>query len=66
MTDRRVAGYHRAGGSQQEEPRVCLKCGSEFISAGPWNRVCGRCKASESHSPTRHRSQWGKAKALSI
>lgn len=24
-------------------PRVCLKCDNPFPSAGPGNRICGRC-----------------------
>ena len=24
--------------------RSCLSCGAEFLSDGPWNRICPRCK----------------------
>jgi len=30
--------------------RTCLHCGRAFHSAGPFNRVCARCKRSESYS----------------
>jgi hypothetical protein len=29
--------------------RVCLSCRSSFLSDGPWNRICPRCKRRESH-----------------
>lgn len=28
----------------QEKERECLKCEREFMSKGPWNRICSRCK----------------------
>lgn len=27
--------------------RVCLGCGKEFWSDGPWNRICPRCLAQQ-------------------
>lgn len=24
-------------------PRICLSCGEEFKSEGPWNRICSDC-----------------------
>ena len=27
--------------------KMCLACGVEFNSEGPWNRICGSCSASE-------------------
>lgn len=27
------------------ERRVCLRCGKEFSSRGPYNRICPRCTA---------------------
>jgi len=27
--------------------RTCLKCGDDFTSEGPWNRVCAKCKISQ-------------------
>ncbi|GJQ60835.1 MAG: hypothetical protein D8M57_08280 [Candidatus Scalindua sp. AMX11] len=26
-----------------EEKRTCLKCGKEFPSVGPYNRICVKC-----------------------
>jgi len=26
-------------------PRRCLRCGNEFLSQGPGNRICRRCSA---------------------
>lgn len=26
------------------KPRLCLVCGRHFLSDGPWNRICPRCK----------------------
>jgi len=28
----------------QARIRMCLCCGRPFRSAGPWNRICGRCQ----------------------
>jgi hypothetical protein len=30
------------------KPRRCLSCDETFISRGPGNRICGRCKSLES------------------
>lgn len=24
--------------------RSCLRCDKDFLSEGPWNRICGPCK----------------------
>jgi len=29
--------------------RECLSCGAGFLSDGPWNRICSRCKRREGH-----------------
>lgn len=28
---------------QQSSKRPCLRCGSKFLSLGPYNRICKRC-----------------------
>lgn len=34
----------RERGYRNAKPRTCLKCGNEFPSRGPENRICDRCK----------------------
>ncbi len=29
--------------SRQEKERLCLKCGKNFLSKGPHNRICVKC-----------------------
>ena len=29
---------------EDRELRKCLGCGKEFLSQGPWNRLCGECR----------------------
>lgn len=36
---------HRAQAAQKH--RRCLSCSKDFKSTGPGNRVCGRCKSTE-------------------
>ena len=36
---------HRAEATKKQ--RRCLSCSSTFNSAGPGNRICGRCKSLE-------------------
>ena len=33
------------------KPRTCLRCGREFMSAGPWNRRCERCERRDDYLP---------------
>ena len=37
-----------APGSDKRAPRVCLSCDELFMSEGPWNRICGKCKDAQS------------------
>lgn len=31
------------------KPRRCLCCGAEFMSAGPGNRLCSRCRSKDDY-----------------
>ena len=33
--------------------RICLKCNRKFISEGPGNRICPRCKGNGTNRPAR-------------
>lgn len=39
--------------STPKKKRVCLKCGTSFLSAHYGNRVCGSCAAQNSRAATR-------------
>jgi len=28
---------------RQEKARLCMQCGRQFWSSGPWNRLCEQC-----------------------
>jgi hypothetical protein len=30
-------------GGEEVATRLCLSCNQEFLSEGPWNRICPRC-----------------------
>jgi len=32
---------------QDRKTRVCLKCSRTFSSSGPGNRICGKCRTSD-------------------
>ena len=34
--------YHK--GKRKRKKRKCLRCGKEFLSEGPHNRLCSSCK----------------------
>ena len=40
----------RVGGTLK--PRTCLKCNKKFMSDGPWNRHCPKCKKLIERSPS--------------
>ena len=49
MVERRARSRKRRinvgpnGRGSQVKPRTCLGCGVEFLSEGPWNRLCDSC-----------------------
>ncbi len=40
--------------SRQEKERLCLKCGKNFLSNGPHNRICVKCGLINERSKSRH------------
>ena len=39
------------------KPRVCLSCGSSFLSEGTWNRICADCESHQSELGPHARGQ---------
>ena len=46
-------GHRRKIRGPQARPRVCLVCGEEFPSEGPWNRICPDCDKGRDSMPPR-------------
>ncbi len=50
---------------KDRKPRTCLRCGQTFISDGPANRICPKCKralqrSGDTYEPVRRRTKVAK------